>query len=365
MRGRFMKKLIVVVFILILIIAGVFLVKKRKKELEKASVYNPEPAIVSVCKTKMGSIEKTQIYLATVEPILISKISSKINAFIEKEYVSEGSIVKKGDILAELDNAEILAKIEKAKGEFSAAQQNLNYWQKEYKRNKNLYEKGAISKDELDKTINALAQAKGKYISSKKNVEYWQSLLKYVVIKSPYDGVITRKYLDVGNLATVNNPVFELQSLHKKLVFKMPQADVKFTKNLKKIAYLFQNKWKYTKIIKTYPSLDNDKMLTVEAYLNNDFLKSGMFVKVKIVLSKKENTIILPVSAICNLNKNPYVYIVKDNLLHSYPVKLGIVSNGWVEVLNMKKDVLVVKSPFMVGVTLSDNQKVKILREKE
>jgi RND family efflux transporter MFP subunit len=361
-----MKKSRLAVTVIIIVLVTFFILK-RKIELARAPVFGRRPVLVSVFYSQRKDIKNFREYLAKIESINKAKVSTRVNAMVEKIFVDEGSVVKKGDLLAELDKKDILAKLNSAKQALSADEENFNYWQKEYKRDENLFEQGAISEEERDRVKNNFAQAKAKLENAKENVQFWQANLNYTEIKSPYDGVISKRFVDVGDLATVGKPLFIVEDRSKfKLGFDVPQEDIQFIKKSMPVFYKNKNGFNQAKVTNIFPSIAEGKILHVEAYLDNkDGLYVGAFVPVKVLVAQKKETVVVPKSAVIKMSRFKYfIFIVEGGKLKKYPVVLGLSSDMFVEVKNLSPGVAVVKSPYLSWTKLAEGEPVKIINKR-
>ena len=359
-----MKRRIIIIAVLLF---GLFFIAKRKIKLSKAPVFGNKPIVVSVFYTKKGDINVYRDYLAEVEPINTAKISTRISALVDEVFVDEGAEVKKGDLLAKLDEKDILAKIDAAKESLSSAEENYNYWKKEYERDENLFKQGAISEEARDRAKNMFAASKAKLESAKKAIEILKVNLKYTDIKSPYDGVVSRRFVDPGDLAVPGKPLFVVENRSRfKLAFDIPQEDVGTINKGALISFKVGKKSFNAKITNKFPSIEKGRMLRIEAYLDNKCsLVSGAFVPVRVILASKKDVVILPKSAISKgQGKKPFVFVVKDKKLVRYPVKIGLISDNFAEVKNIAVGVPVVKNPYLSWVKLAEGQTVKMAGAK-
>ncbi len=353
--------------IIILIVLALFFVIKRKIELSRAPVFGKNPVLVSVFYSARRDVKNLKEYLAKVEPVNQAKVSTRINAAVEKVYVDEGSIVNQGDLLAELDKKDIMAKLNSAEQALSAAQENFNYWQKEYSRDENLFEKGAISQEERDRTKNSFAQAKARLAGAEGNVKIWQDNLAYARIRSPYSGIVSKRFVDPGDLAAAGRPLFIVEDRSRlKLAFDVPQEDTGLIKKGAPVIYKGKSGVTQVKISNVFPSLGEGRVLRVEAYLKNKGgLNVGEFIPVKVLTAEKKDVVVVPQISLCkDKNLKPFVFIVKSGRLQKYPVVLGLSSAMFVEVKNLGAGIPVVKNPYLSWVKLAGGQKVKVINRK-
>ncbi len=352
-------KFLIVVFIIFVCFHAV---ARKKKKLSKATSMEERPIIVSVYRTKKINLEKFKEYLGKVEPINKANVSTRIAAIVEKVYVDEGSIVKKGDLLAELDKKDILSRLNSAKENLIAAKENLNYWEKEFDRDQFLFQKGAISEEERDRAKNNLAQAKARVKIVEELINFWQANLRYTKILSPYDGVISKRFVDPGDLAVIGRPLFTVEDRSKlKIVFDVPQIDAPFIKKGLPVIFKTEGILRKTKISNVFPSLEKGRVLHIECFVNKKLLV-GSFIPVKVILIEKR-CVAVPVSSVFSMgNQTPFVFIVENNTLKRIPIEKGIETDEFVEVKNLKEGILVVKEPYLSWTKLAPGEKVKIMQ---
>jgi len=127
------------IIIAVIILFAVFFIAKRKIELAHAPVIGQQPVLVHTVYTQKHDITEQREYLAQVRAFNQANVSARINAMVGNVLVDEGSLVKKGDVLAKLDSRDLEAKLSAAKAALLAAEENLSYWKAEYKRDEDLF----------------------------------------------------------------------------------------------------------------------------------------------------------------------------------------------------------------------------------
>ncbi|MFA7233053.1 MAG: efflux RND transporter periplasmic adaptor subunit [Terrimicrobiaceae bacterium] len=135
--------------------------------------------------------------VATVNAKLRSVIESKISGRIDKMLVTDGQKVKAGDLLVQLDVREIQAKLDQATPVREQAEKDL-------KRFTDLLAKRVITQQEFESAQAKVRVARAAVIEA-------ETMLGYAKVTAPFDGVITRKMADVGDLATPGKPLVEME----------------------------------------------------------------------------------------------------------------------------------------------------------
>ncbi len=361
-----MKKRARMIFLVIIVLAVILIVKK-KIELATAPVVGKQPLLVSVFYSQRRDLSVFRDYLAVVEPINKASVSTRIAAEVKDVFVDEGDEVKEGGLLAKLDDRDINAKIESAKAGLVSAKENFDYWQKEYERDEALFKAGAISEEEFDRAKVAFAKGKAALSSAEKRIDELSAQLDYLQIKSPYDGIVSKRFVDPGDMAMPGRPLFLIEDRSRlKLCFDVPQEDVGIVKKGGAVYFSVNGKEFSATITNVFPSLDNGRMVRVEVYVDPiPDLKTGEYVKLKVLTARKQDVIVVPESSIVRQDgKRPYVFIVEKGRLKVFPVITGIKSKGFVEVRNLPEGVAVVKNQYLSWTRLSDGEAVKIRNKR-
>lgn len=201
-----MKKKTVIIILAVVVIVGLVLgFSLLKKGSNNKPKYRTE-------KVTRGDIEAVVTATGTLNPVVLVEVGSQVSGKIEKIYVDFNSKVKKGDILAELDQSQLKAKIEQNEANYQNAQASLErakialeIAQKKYERALSLYEKNLISYEEKEQAEASYLQAKSDLIAQQARTEQAKSQLEaskvdlgYAIIRSPIDGVVISRNINVG-----------------------------------------------------------------------------------------------------------------------------------------------------------------------
>lgn len=170
----------------------------------------------------MNSITAT----GTIEPVTSVTVGTQVSGIVSKLFVDYNSVVKKGQVIAELDKTNLMSQLNTAKTQLATAQSQLNYQTANYKRYKTLFEKGLVAADDFDNAKLSYTQAKEQVVSAKEEVQRAQTNLGYATITSPIDGVVLSKSVEEGQTVAASFSTPELFTIAQNLTNMQVVADV-------------------------------------------------------------------------------------------------------------------------------------------
>ncbi|NOQ26757.1 MAG: efflux RND transporter periplasmic adaptor subunit [Bacteroidales bacterium] len=182
--------------------------------------------VFSTIKVEKGSISNTITATGTLEATNTVVVGTQVSGVIEKLYVDFNSIVKKGQLIAELDKSTLLSSLENAEADLERAEANLEYQESCLARNKVLFDKELLAKSEYDLVIFNYKTSKAEVKSAKANLSRSQRNLSYASIYSPIDGVVLNRAVEEGQTvaASMNTP--ELFTITNNLSTMQVEANI-------------------------------------------------------------------------------------------------------------------------------------------
>ena len=211
------KKTLVIVAVAAIAALAVWLLSGGKKE-EKITFDTAAVAPANI----MNSITAT----GTIEPVTSVTVGTQVSGIVSKLFVDYNSVVKKGQVIAELDKTNLMSQLNTAKTQLATAQSQLNYQTANYKRYKTLFEKGLVAADDFDNAKLSYTQAKEQVASAKEEVQCAQTNLGYATITSPIDGVVLSKSVEEGQTVAASFSTPELFTIAQDLTNMQVVADV-------------------------------------------------------------------------------------------------------------------------------------------
>ena len=211
------KKTLVIVAVAAIAALAVWLLSGGKKE-EKITFDTAAVAPANI----MNSITAT----GTIEPVTSVTVGTQVSGIVSKLFVDYNSVVKKGQVIAELDKTNLMSQLNTAKTQLATAQSQLNYQTANYKRYTTLFEKGLVAADDFDNAKLSYTQAKEQVASAKEEVQRAQTNLGYATITSPIDGVVLSKSVEEGQTVAASFSTPELFTIAQDLTNMQVVADV-------------------------------------------------------------------------------------------------------------------------------------------
>jgi RND family efflux transporter MFP subunit len=393
---RIALRILVVLAVIAAVVGGGFwLVQQKQRALSEAPKYGMQPTPVRVGVARRGALVRKRGYLAVVQPVRVANVSARLTATVEKVLHYENEPVKAGDVLVILDGRQVEESIASMKAQVEQAQADLAsnqataealaktaaYWEREAQRDKTLSDKGTIPPAQAEGTADKADEARGQRDASQKKSSAIESLieslrrkqaeletqLSYCTIRSPFDGLVSHRLVDPGDLATPGKVLMEVEDRRQlKLCFDVPQQDLPEVREGLAVRFAVNGQDRKATLSHLFPSLNLARMLRAEVYLRGpeaEGLSSGAYVPLGVVLGETKDAVLVPASSLVESpDRKPCVFVVRDGQLEARPVNVVGSSGDDVAVEGLEAGQEVVLSTFLGWATLSSGQKVEVMR---
>ena len=273
---------------------------------------------VKVERVKRQKINSFLVLNGVVEPEKKVEVYSRLSTFVKKIVREEGDIVKKNDILALLDDSEIKISHQQAKIQLNQADISLKDEIENYKRNKELKKARLISEKDFQTSELNYKKAKLEHENKRENFRTLELQLNYTKIKSPVEGHVTERLIEVGDKVNNNQQVFTVEDFSPLLIrVYVPTSDiinVKKGMDTEVSSDILKGQIYNGKIKLVNPRIDVQSgtvKVTVEIFDQTLKLKPGMFVEVKIIVSNKPDALTVPKRSIVFKKNKTIVFIFK------------------------------------------------------
>ena len=287
--------------IAVILIAWLFL-RGGKKE-EKVSF--------ETTKVENGKIQTSITATGTIEPVTSVTVGTQVSGIVSRLYVDYNSIVKKGQVIAELDRTNLISELNTANANLTSAQSTAAYELSNYNRYKTLYDKGLVSADEYESALLSYQKAKEQVNTSRESVRKAQTNLGYATITSPIDGVILSKSVEEGQTvaASFNTPelfVIAQDLTDMRVIADIDEADIGGVKEGQRVAFTVdafpEDSFEGAVTQVRQQATTESNVVTYEVVIsapNKDLkLKPGLTANVTIYTLEKENVLTVPSKAL-------------------------------------------------------------------
>ena len=298
---------------------------KKEAAQAEAVVENVAPT-VAVQQVFVRGVPQMATYTSTVQAYVKNNIAPQMAGRITKINVEIGDFVKAGQILAEIDKAQLLQ-----------AQLQLQNQEVELQRLKSLYEAGGLSQSDYD-------AIQMQYNVLKTQVD---NLVENTTLRSPINGVVTARNYDVGDMYAMSMPIFTVEQIVPvKILVGVSESDyskVKKGDSVEITADAIPGKTFYGKVNRIYPTVDPaTRTFTIEVKVDNNYrtLRPGMFVRATVNFGKNNSVVIPDVAVVKQQGSGErFVYLLNEDGTVSYQkVVLGRRMGAEYEVLEGIQD---------------------------
>ncbi len=231
MKSKKISIIWVAVGVVLVIAVAAYLLSGGKKK-EEVNFKTEKVAKVNI----LNSVTAT----GSIEPVNEVTVGTQVSGIVSKIYVDYNSVVKKGQVIAELDKSNLMSQLNSAKSQLSqaqaslrSAQSDLDYQKANFNRYKTLYQKGLISANDYESarlsyqtSVQTVASRKDQVVAAQEEVSRAQTNLSYATITSPIDGIVVNKSVEEGQTVNANMSTPDLFTIAQDLTNMQVVADV-------------------------------------------------------------------------------------------------------------------------------------------
>ena len=322
---------------------------------ETASAPPPPSVQVEVATVIQKDVPIQMEWVGTTDGSTNALIRAQVGGYLMKRPYTEGSFVKKGDLLFQLDPSKFQTALDQALGDLAKAQAQFMKTKQDVERDTPLAREGAVSQKELDDSIQAHAATKGSVAAARAAVEQAKLNLSWTQIRAPIDGVVGIAKAQIGDLIDANSELTSMSTLDPIRVY-FPVSEQEYFEAAEKIQQGYKDKQEGKEYSlaplelvlggeKVYPHKGQfflvDRQVDVKTgtirvaalFPNpNNLLRPGQFARVRAVTKTKEKAILVPQRSVTEMQGSHQVAVVTpENKVDIRPVKVGQRSgNLWI-----------------------------------
>src|SRR5271168_2330571 len=314
---------------------------------------------VSVVFPKQTAPAEEIILPGNVQPFITSPIYARTNGYLKKWYFDIGAHVKQGELLAVIETPEVDQQLQQARSNLATAQANLELAAITKARYQGLLKSNAVSQQDVDNTVGTYNANKAIVEADKATVEQYSALVSFEKIYAPFDGVITARNTDIGDLinsgsnANTKTDLFHIaQPGVLRVYVNVPEeysrgitigmeADLSLAE--------FPDRRFQGKVVRTADDINlTTRTLLIEIDVDNPTgtLLTGSYAEVHLAIPTQASTFLLPVNTLLFRSEGLQVGVVRDSKVVLSPVIPGHDFGNQIEIVSgLKPDDKVIINP--------------------
>lgn len=334
-----------------------------------AVFFSPQISAYSLPFGTVDALSRTvsheQLFDGTIEAINQTTVSSQTSGRVIKVFYDVDDFVTKDEIIVRLRDNDQRARLEQAEASLDEAQARFKEAQAEFQRIKDIFDKDLVSKSQFDKATAEREAARARLEAARAALSQAKEQLEHTRVRAPYSGIVTKRYVEIGESVQVGQPVMSGVSLERlRVKVAVPQRLINAVRTIGKARVYVsddsQSAIAAEKLI-FFPyadSLTNTFEVRVELPEGVQGLFPGMFVKVAFVVGERQQ-LVVPKKALVYRGEVIGVYVVgaegRIRLRHIRPGRSA--GSGMIEVLaGLEEGETVALEPIKAGAYLKTHQ---------
>ena len=281
--------------------------------------------------------------VGTTEPYARASPSTRLMGRIAAMAFAEGDAVGRDQEMVRIEDRDLKAKRQQARAGLHEADALLANAEKNLRRMQNLSVQEAVPQQKLDEAKSGYARAQAAVSTAEQTIKEVEVNLEYSTVKSPLSGVVVRKFVQVGDMATPGAPLFTVEQQDSiEVVVMVGEGDQAFVRPGAEVAVEIEALehaapgLAYARVKASIPAADaNSHSFQVKVIVPNPegYIKTGMFARVRFEKGHRPG-LLVPAQAIVQHGQLKGVYIIRQGRARLRWVRLGKIWKGGIEVLS-------------------------------
>jgi RND family efflux transporter MFP subunit len=334
---------LVLIAAVLLAIFGILPRQSAEAALKKHTTEMAPPTVI-VASPQQGAPIDSLVLPGNVTSFTDAPIYARTSGYLTRWYYDIGAHVKKGALLAEISTPELDQQLLQAQADLATSQATASNAHTQAERYKGLVSDDAVSKQDTETFVNQAAATSAAVRSAQANVQRLKELQSFEKIYAPFDGVVTARSVDIGQLIDtgVGNELFHMQAIQTLRVYaNLPQIYSQSARRGAKIGLTFvehPGKTFEGTLVRTADAIDpSNRTLLVEVDVNNKAgdLLPGSLAQVHFKTPAVAPTFVIPVAALIFRHEGLRVgTLVNGNKAHLAPVTIGQDDGATVQIVS-------------------------------
>lgn len=248
-------------------------------------------------------------------------LSTRMMGFVDKVHVTVGQKVTKGQLLVSINNSDLSAKSAQTSAGITEAQAAFNNAEKDYQRFQNLFAENSASQKELDDQRARYEMAKARLEGAKQMKNEVQSQFAYVNLRAPFNGVVTSKNIEAGDMANPGVPLISVEGPGNfEVIASVPESEISKIKSGSEVQVIVKSSDKIlpatvTEVSTSAKNTGGQYLVKVVLDKTDASILSGMYATVQFPIEKKTETttVLVPQEALVKRGQLTGIYTVSES----------------------------------------------------
>ncbi len=324
---------VIVVVLVIVIVRGIAARSRAETALAKATEQNTV-LVVRAVHPHTGAPTQELVLPGNMEAFTDTPVYARTDGYLRHWYADIGARVKTGQLLAEIETPELDQQLAQAQADLATAEANANNARIQADRYSGLIKKNAVSQQDTDTFVNQAAATGAAVRSAQANVQRLKELQSFEKVYAPFDGVITARSIDIGDLITAGSTgskeLFHIQAINRLRVYvQVPQASSRAATPgtaAEIVVPELPGQSFPAQVARTANSMDTaSRTMRVEVDVDNPrgLLIPGELVTVRLKLPTPVDSLVVPVNGLLFRSEGMSAAVARDGRVVIVPVTIG------------------------------------------
>ncbi|HEU5208251.1 MAG TPA: efflux RND transporter periplasmic adaptor subunit [Longimicrobiales bacterium] len=283
---------------------------------------------VEVASVERGSIARSVSVSGVVEPIRSVGVNAQVPGALLSVNAEEGSLVRRGQVLARIDDRELSAQLLSAEAQLQVA--------------RSAYERAEQLRDRKVITLPEYERDRAAYAAAQASVDQLRTRLGYTTVNAPVSGVVTAKLVEAGDVVSNQTRLFEVADISTMVVrvgvSELDVVELRVGDAVQIMLDAYPGRTLSGRIRRVFPSANPDtRLVPVEVAFDEAsarVARPGFLARVTFRLSAQEDVLLVPASALMGGQGSQAVFVVENDRAIRRTVETGLTSSGRVEILS-------------------------------
>jgi RND family efflux transporter MFP subunit len=305
----------------------------------QAQEKGPPAALVKVAEVSQVEIAPQVQLIGTAQPKLTSIVASDIEGIVEKFSVNEGDFVKKGAVLAQLEDSLLRIELEAAQANKADTEAQLGRARTDLKRSTKLLATETIADKQYTDDLAEVQSLEARVRRLEAEIEHKKDSIAKKIIRAPFSGFVVKEHTDIGQWVEKGGPIVTLADLSTiEILVEVPERYVPKLvlggSTLVTVEALNTGKFtgKIAAIIPVGDSASRTFPVKVSVENRDNHIKGGMLCRVNLATGKTDRVLAVPKDAVVNMGQSHLIYVVQEGVAKPLPVQLGNASDSMIEI---------------------------------